>query len=186
VRLLRKITDYATVNMNATATHSAGDEIGDRIPIHIEEGSVSFVVFEISYSEILNGTDRLYGYVTDVGTTPSGNTDLGNSNGLVVWNLPGNQAGVGHEINDANDTKNTLNTYDSVDLPSYFCFASGPADDTLHGARVLPGSYFAATLGASTSTAGIYSINVYLYGTPRMYGEYPSVGGTTTSVLHKP
>jgi hypothetical protein len=170
MRLLRKITGYATVNL-ATPTHSDNDELGDRIPMEIQEGTVHHLLL-----------------VHTITTTIAGGTK-GNLE-AVRCSTPTNTIGAlayhGIAISGAGLSQTTPATTYAFQpaAANNVAFHLVSQERNADSLQPILAPYVSFLLDTDR-TAGAWTTEVYLYGEPHKYSDIP-IGGSTTSTSNIP
>ena len=175
MRLLRKITDYATVafaNPQANGTHSDNDELGDRIPTEIEEGTVQRIVLVHTFTTTMTGAT----YALEAFMCPDATTAMSASS-LTAWDIE-----ITNDLTGQSGT-GTSNFIPRVGGEVCIMQCTGFFDADFVD-NFLPGPFVAFRLGAD-STAGAFTTEVYLYGEPRRFSDMKT-STTTTSTSFKP
>ena len=155
MRLLKTITDYASINFAGGGAYVTDAELGDRVAMEIQEGTVQMIIVHATTLTNLTGGASVmnaYGVANTTDTINAAATALPLRRGYV--------SGTGLTL--------TLEpTASSGPTMFYVGFIVG---DSGRGLISITCPYTTFTI-THTETAGTWKCDLYLYGDPRRYNE---------------
>jgi len=163
VRLLKIIEDYASVNLNATATHASGAELGNRLQVEIEEGTVECIMLEHIYTETVNGATEPTLLCTNLPSETFDITKAGEqADSLIIEKL-----GIDSNAKTAVGKDFIPRSAGNV---SHHVTWSGSGEEAPAGCPLF-GPWVTFQITITDSTAGIFTTKAYLYGQPRRFSD---------------